>query len=427
MRGAEQARSLNFISSRSPGSGERTLLRDIDRLMQERKIGALLCYGDTSLQNPELTYVTRTNLPRGGIFLKKGGEEPVLVVSNIDLQGAKQGVVRRIRTYDEFDYFKIVKRFGRRKAYAELLNTILSKEGVEGRIVIAGRNRVSPHLAMTDSLRKRGRKVVGEVTPTIIDVARATKDPTELEAMELAAKKTLKVVAKTEKFLAGLKMQDGSAEQDGERVTAGQVKRLVRRWTAEEGLTLAEDLILAAGAVSADPHGAGGDRHQLKAAEPIVFDIFPVDSSGYWFDFTRTYALGRPGRELISMYETVKQAHEIGMDNCRAGMRAEEPMLKVCSFFSSRGWPTPLDAERGGSKAKFLGFIHGLGHGVGLTIGEEPYLGLHQNDRLENQMVTSMEPGLYVPGMGGVRLEDTVIVTKSRPRIMGQHPYELSL
>ena len=105
------------------------------------------------------------------------------------------------------------------------------------------------------------------------------------------------------------------------------------------------------------------------------------------------------------MYEAVSEAQEDALDMVREEVPGKDLMLRTCGLFENRGYDTPRTVK-GGMK----GFIHSLGHGVGLTIGERPYLNLYNNDPLRKGSVVTIEPGLYDPRVGGVRIEDTVLV-----------------
>jgi Xaa-Pro aminopeptidase len=160
-------------------------------------------------------------------------------------------------------------------------------------------------------------------------------------------------------------------------LTTGALRRMVGAWCGELDLTLSEGYILAAGSSSSDPHASTEVDTQLREGDPLLFDIFPAGVTGYRYDFTRTYCVGRPKPALARMYRDVLDAQAVGFDALRQGVRCETPFLQVCRFFRRRGWPTVL-----GDPRTDRGFVHGLGHGVGLTIGEEPYLTMYANNTL---------------------------------------------
>ncbi len=398
------------------------MLEEVDTLMRKRKINTILCIGDSTLGNPELTYLVRTSLPRGGIYLKKIGEEPILVVGNIDVGNARRGIVKNIQTFSDYNYRDLLKRYGRKRAYIELIAAILKRNKAKERIGIYGKVESAKLLYLVDALRRKGFKITGENKPTILDVMRRRKDSWEIEAIREVAGKTIKIVQKVEKFLSDLDVRDGVAALDGKKITVGYVKNLVRKLCVENELQLPEDHIFAVGRSSSDPHEAGHEDDLITEGEPIVFDIFPQSiKTGYWYDFTRTYVLGRPSPMLSRIYEDVAEAQAIAIDSIHAGMPAGEVMDIVCQFFKKNGRPTILDGS------EYEGFIHSLGHGVGLTIGEEPYLTIGEEELLEKNMVVTVEPGLYYPEIGGVRIEDVVIVEETKSTVVKEHRPKLEI
>jgi Xaa-Pro aminopeptidase len=165
-----------------------------------------------------------------------------------------------------------------------------------------------------------------------------------------------------------------------------------------------EETIVACGRDAADPHERGSGP--LSAREAIVIDIFPQHMEhGYWGDLTRTVVKGQPGPKLVALYRAVKEAQ-------RAALKAIKPRVQVCTVHKA--------AQQVFEKAGFAtgitdgfpqGFIHSTGHGVGLDIHEPPSLG-DSTARLREGQVITVEPGLYYRTLGGVRIEDTVVVTK---------------
>jgi len=398
------------------------LLSEFDTLMKAYKLSAVLCLGDSTVGNPELAYVVRAFLPRGGVYLKKVNEEPLLVVSNIDLGNARRGVVKNIQTYRDYNYHELLRKHGRQKAYIEFLTNLLKKNKVRGKIGIYGKIPALTAIELAYTLRKKGFRVVSQQRPSIIDLLRRKKDDWEINSMKSVAERTVEVVREVERLLSELDIRNGVATLDGREITIGYIKKTVRRLCVEKELNLPEDHIFAVGRSSADPHETGVDNDIIGEGEPIVFDIFPQDmKTGYWYDFTRTYVLGKPSDTLAKMYEDVLEAQNIAIENMREGVKCREVMETVCSFFNKRGRRTIMDGEFD------RGFIHSLGHGVGLTIGEEPYLTIGEEETLETRMVATVEPGLYYPEVGGVRIEDTVVIEENRAKPLAEHRKELTL
>ncbi len=162
--------------------------------------------------------------------------------------------------------------------------------------------------------------------------------------------------------------------------------------------------IVAGGAQGADPHERG--HGPLKAGVPIVIDIFPRHQhTGYWGDITRTVLKGEASRELRKLYHAVKMAQTEALNTIRAGVSGKRVHQAAVRVFDKAGFKTEKTEEG------FCGFIHSTGHGVGLAIHETPSVGA-SGVRLRTGDVITIEPGLYYPSCGGIRIEDTVEVTR---------------
>ncbi|MBI4272890.1 aminopeptidase P family protein [Candidatus Uhrbacteria bacterium] len=192
-------------------------------------------------------------------------------------------------------------------------------------------------------------------------------------------------------------------------ITSEHIRDGIEHALYKEGY-LALDTIVACGVQAADPHMRGDGP--LYARQPIVLDIFPRSRSSLYFtDCTRTFFKGEPSGEMIALYENVREAQEGALEKIRAGVDGFDVYTWVRENFDKKGYSTNTQAH------PVHGFIHGLGHGVGLEIHEAPRLGAC-HAILQEGMVVTVEPGLYYPQAqgsipaGGVRIEDTVVVTK---------------
>lgn len=162
--------------------------------------------------------------------------------------------------------------------------------------------------------------------------------------------------------------------------------------------------IVACGEQGADPHEHG--YGPIMANQPIVIDIFPRHQEhGYCGDITRTVLKGKASRKLKHMYYTVKGAHAAALRMVKPGIATKTIHQAAVDSIAQRGYETDRD-ERG-----FYGFMHNTGHGVGLAVHEEPSVGGGGRTRLRAGDVITIEPGLYYPETGGIRVEDTVVVT----------------
>ena len=151
----------------------------------------------------------------------------------------------------------------------------------------------------------------------------------------------------------------------------------------------------------------------------IMLDIFPRDpKSGYWGDMTRTVVRGRASDAQRKLWETVKEGQELALREIKAGIDGMKIHKAIQALFKKRGYPTEV------RKGKNVGFFHGTGHGLGLEIHEYPRL---QKVILKDRQVVTVEPGLYYPGLGGVRHEDVVVVTKTGCKILSRFPKQLEI
>ncbi len=394
--------------------------------MEKRGVRSLLVFGDQTLGNPDLAYVVGASLPRGGIYVKGSGRTPTLIVSNIDIGSAKKGRVRRIKSYSDYGFERINSKYPRDEARTVFYRKLVKDEGLDSPIVVGGRNDSSNTLHLVDSLRKRGLKILGEKSPTILESARETKDAEEVKRLRQVGEKTCWIVKETVKFLRTAKVHGSTVSHKSRALRVGDVKNVIRKLLVQKNLVATEDIIFAPGKRSSDPHYNGDEEDPIKAREPIVFDLFPSELDGYWHDTTRTFTFGSPDRRVKEMYDAVMEAQTMAMDQVREDTPCREIMVNVCKLFERKGFPTVRQLASGAKDARTRGFIHGLGHGVGLTIGERPYLSLYQKDPLRRGAVVTVEPGLYDPRYGGVRLED-IMVVGSPPEDLTSLPRDIEL
>ena len=169
------------------------------------------------------------------------------------------------------------------------------------------------------------------------------------------------------------------------------------------------ELIVAGGKQGCDPHERG--YGPLRAHEPIILDIFPRSmTTGYFGDITRTVVRGRASEAIRKLYDTVLQGQTFAFKSMREGVATVDVHKAVQEFFEKQGYKT---GKKGG---RMQGFFHGTGHGLGLEIHEPPRMGVNSTGKLQAGEVVTVEPGLYYPQIGGVRMEDVALITKGAPR-----------
>jgi Xaa-Pro aminopeptidase len=206
-------------------------------------------------------------------------------------------------------------------------------------------------------------------------------------------------------------VKKGILYSEGKPLTSEMIKFSMHSLLLRHGCT-AVDTIVSCGEDTAVPHMTG--TGPLKADEPIVIDLFPCEEkTGYYADMTRTVVKGEPSPEIQEMYTTLREAKLLGISQVKDGISGATVYQSVVDFFKERGYESDT-----------RGFVHNLGHGVGLQVHEQPTVGL-SGKKLKAGSVITVEPGLYYPGIGGVRLEDIGEVTKKGFRNFTKFPEDL--
>ena len=197
---------------------------------------------------------------------------------------------------------------------------------------------------------------------------------------------------------------DGFLWLNGEKLTAEMLRGEINAEIARHNAT-ASGTICAAGLLGADPHQVG--TGPIPANAPIVFDIFPRDDdNGYFGDLSRTVVKGKASEIVKKAFTAVYDAQRRAIEMLKPDVPCKDVHQKAADVMESYGFKTDLKAE------KPYGFIHSLGHGVGLEIHEKPHLSIRSKDILGPGYVVTVEPGLYYPEWGGIRIEDTLYVTE---------------
>ncbi|WP_254529980.1 M24 family metallopeptidase [Natrinema gelatinilyticum] len=253
-----------------------------------------------------------------------------------------------------------------------------------------------------DGLRERGLEVTVEPDGIVTDV-RAKKTDWEVEQIRATQRANEAAMARAEELIATADIDDGVLVRDGTPLTSERVTEEIEITLLRHGCGL-DETIVACGADGADPHDRGSGP--LESGELIVIDIFPRDKdTGYFADMTRTFARGDPGEEARRRYDVTLAAYEAALETVRAGVTGADVHDAACDVIEDAGYAT----IRSDPNAE-TGFIHSTGHGVGLDIHEQPSVS-PSGGGLEPGHVISIEPGIYDPAVGGVRIEDLVVVT----------------
>ncbi len=404
---------------------------DLDALMEAHEIDALLVTGPAQ-HNPAMYYFTGGWHISQADLIKKRGEAPVLFYNSMERdEAAKTG----LQTKDLGDYRMrdLLKESNGNQVKASVLRyqKMLEELGIiSGRVALCGKADAGAAYAIFSGLEKSlpGLSMVGQLDDSLLMQAMATKDDGEIERMRRMGQVTTAVVGKVADFLTSHRVSNEIlVKSDGQPLTIGDVKSLINLWLAEAGAENPEGTIFAIGHDAGVPHSAGTPSDPLRLGQTIVFDIFPCEAGGgYYYDFTRTWCLGYAPDEALALYQDVFAVYREILDTLEPGVHCPEYQRRACELFEAQGHPT---VEKNPQTQE--GYVHSLGHGLGLNVHERPWFGRNASaeDRLDPGSVVTIEPGLYYPERGlGVRLEDTVWMRPDgKPEILADFPLDLVL
>jgi Xaa-Pro aminopeptidase len=271
----------------------------------------------------------------------------------------------------------------------------------------------------------RGAGIAVRVDPYLLPERRRRKTPEQVEAMRVPQAVTERSFALIARLLSEADVAaDGTLVLDGRPLTSERLHAAIRLQWAEEGCE-GETPIVSGGAQAAEPHEHG--HGPLRAGQPIICDLFPRSvSNRYHADMTRTFCVGEAPPLLLELHQAVEQALQDSLRAIGPGVPGQEFDRRVSDFFFAEGYHTLLHPPAEHGREGRPGYIHGLGHGLGLDVHEQPGLGQAGRDPLEPGDVVTVEPGLYLPGFGGVRLEDAVVVTEDGNENLTSYPYALA-
>jgi Xaa-Pro aminopeptidase len=274
-------------------------------------------------------------------------------------------------------------------------------------------------LWLADRLRADGVEL--DLDGDLFDDRRRVKSDAELAGMRRAQRAAEAGMDAARDLLRRATPHGDGLAVDGEPLTVERIKIAMAHAFAQNGTTC-EDFIVAPGPQGAVGHDMGSGA--VRPGVPVVIDIWPRDNeTSCYSDMTRTYVVGEVPEQVEQWHALCKQALDAAIAEIRDGADGRHVYDVTCELFEAAGEPTQRTKEAGKPLAE--GFFHGLGHGVGLEVHEQPGMGLASKTALRAGDVVTVEPGLYRQGYGGVRLEDLVLVTGSGAENLTQYPYDL--
>jgi Xaa-Pro aminopeptidase len=386
--------------------------RDIDRLMQERDIDVAVITGVVK-GNPTMYYMVNGAAISHAIVIKKRGEEPVLICGSMEREEAAASGLKTIDN-SKYNIVQKIKDAGgdRLAASAAYYKEVFEEFGVKGRVGVYGQGDVGVTWTRLKALEAAMPEItfVGEFIDDIFMTARMTKSPEEIDRIRVVGRKTCEVVAHVADFIKSHKVADGKmVKEDGTPLTVGDCKSEIKMALAMRKIIEEVDTIFAIGRDAGIPHSRGNDDDPIELGKTIVFDIFPQEEGGgYFFDMTRTFVVGEASQEILDCYRTLEECYDHVAASLKMGEKCSVYQTMTCDFFESRGIETPRTNPQTTS-----GYVHSLGHGIGLNVHERPTLSdlAGNTDELVPGSIFTFEPGLYYPDKGyGMRIEDVYYV-----------------
>jgi Xaa-Pro aminopeptidase len=360
----------------------------------------------SSESDPNLLYATRFFAPDPFIFFQHRGKTH-LVMSDLELDRARrQATVDEVLALASLEA-ELKKRKTRLIDTAAVLRHLFQKRKIHSVLVPS-----NFPLGLADRLRRLSVYVVPSLQAFFPEREIKSQDEVrEITRAQRAAEAGMESAIAT---IRESRISRGWLYQGVAKLTSEMVRERIVAAAMRHGC-LASHTIVACGEQGCDPHEAG--HGPLRAHRPIILDIFPrSQSSGYWGDITRTIVKGRASEPIKALYAAVLAGQSMALEQIRAGARGNVIHQTILDEFERRGFHTGAQDER------MQGFFHGTGHGVGLEIHELPRLSLRGQTPLRAGHVVTVEPGLYYSGLGGVRLEDLVVVSETGFRNLTRFP-----
>ncbi|MHC1581781.1 MAG: M24 family metallopeptidase [Candidatus Syntropharchaeia archaeon] len=379
----------------------------LQQISKKEDIHGILLFSE-SVHDANMFYLTVFLSHDPFIYLMVQEKEIILVPTMEKERAKKESRVKDVRTLSDYGMNEKLEKYEVEKAYCELILELLNEE----KISRIGVPKNFP-IYIGDLLRERGIEIIP--LKNYMDEMRAVKSEEEIKLIKKAQIACESAMESAIEIIKRGKVKDDVLIYSGEVLTSERVKSQIEHVLIDSRCGT-EEPIVACGRDGADPHCTGSGP--LYADEPIVIDIFPyLKTERYHSDMTRTVLKGEAKKEVSEMYEAVLNAQKSAISIIREGVTCSEVHNRVCDVFEEMGY----DTIRKNAK---IGFIHSTGHGIGLQLHEKPNLGENEYVLRKGNVVT-VEPGLYYPDLGGVRIEDVVVIRKKGCEVLGRFKKEL--
>lgn len=357
-----------------------------------------------------LYYATKFIAPDPFIYLEIKGER-ILVMNDLEMDRAKsQAAVDRVLSYSEIE--KRARDHGAASpGSVDIVHVVLREAKIKQ--VLVPSNFPFSHASR---LQELGYQVHAKPDPFYEQ--RVVKTAEEVRHIEGAQRATEAAVAAAHDLLRRATIKGDELWHEGSVLTSERIKKFINVKLMEKDC-VAQHTIVAGGEQACDPHNEGSGP--LPANRSIIFDVFPRSATTRYFaDMSRTVVRGTPSPELVKLYQIVKDAQEEAITKIKDGADGMKIHRGICERFEKAGYKTGL------VNGRMQGYFHGTGHGVGLDIHEAPRIS-RTGSLLQEGHVVTVEPGLYYPGLGAVRIEDMVLVTSDGCRNLTDFPKQFLL
>ena len=363
----------------------------------------------SSEESADLLYATKFSVPDPVLFLRQNGKTTVLL-SDLEIdRGKKEAKVDEIIALSSIERLLGKGRKGK-PPIERTIGYFLRERRV--------RKAAVPYnfpVGLADRLAREGVKVVP--IEGLFWSEREFKTGEELQLIRRAIRITEVGLARGTEVLQAAEIKSGKRlVWGGAALTSERLRAEIDSAILHAGGT-PTNTIVAGGEQACDPHDLGSGP--LKADSLIILDVFPKDGrSGYYGDLTRTVVRGKANEAQRALWSTVLDAQKFALQNIRAGDSGAALQKEVSEYFKEKGYPAEIRNER------WVGFFHGLGHGIGLEIHEQPRIA---KTNFKTGQVLTVEPGLYFPGVGGVRIEDDGVVTDRGFKVLSKFEKRLEV
>jgi len=352
----------------------------------------------TGESDPDFVYATGFAV-ESALYIRYSAADDVLVTTALEFDRARaQSAAARVMESAAAGY----EERGPYVSWPQLAAKMLRAKGL-------ARVSVSPRLAAAylEELRAAGLEV--EVDRNLFVAERRRKTAAGAAAIAETQRAAEAAVVAVVGELAHAEIKEGVLWSDGSLLTSERLYALAQRALGEMGCTC-PDMIIAGSPECAMPHFRGSG--QIRANAPIIIDIFPSSRITHFHgDLTRTVVVGEIPEALRRLHATVLQALDAGIESIRDGVPGSQVHRDVCQVLVDRGYGTLTPGYEGPDGVAKMN--HSTGHGVGLEVHEAPLLRITSSAPLKEGDVVTVEPGLYLADLGGVRIEDTGMVTKT--------------